>query len=86
MIVQLLESKETNMAQEIEYKSYVIRLEEHPKVYVARIYEDLTEPSLPHIERGSRLHGAHRVIAAAKRHIEKLEIERASIKRDNNPG
>jgi len=68
------------MAQEIEYKSYVFRIGEHPKVYVARIFEDLTEPSLPHIERGSRLHGAHRVIAAAKRHIEKLENGKASTK------
>lgn len=81
MIVQLLESKETNMAQEIEYKSYVIRIEEHPKVYVARIFEDLTEPPLAHIERGPRLHGAHRVIAAAKRHIEQLENGKASTKR-----
>jgi hypothetical protein len=69
------------MIREIEHKSYVIRIEEHPRVYVARIFEDLTEPPLAHIERGPRLHGVHRVIAAAKQHIEELENNKALSRR-----
>ena len=65
------------MIREIEHKSYVIRIEEHPNVYVARIFEDLTDPPLAHIERGPRVRGVYRVIAAAKQHVEELEKKKA---------
>ena len=48
-------------------------LREHPKVYLARIYTDLTEAPLPHIESGARDAGMQKVLAAARKYIDKLD-------------
>ncbi len=58
--------------REYEYKSYFIRIEEHPNVYIARIHKNLDDPPLGHIESGARARGQKLVLAAAKNYIDHL--------------
>ena len=61
------------MAREFEYHNYFIRIEEHPNVFLARIYEDITEPPLAHLESGPRAQGIGPVMAAAKPYIDEIK-------------
>ena len=58
--------------REYPYKSYFIRVEEHSGVFIARIFKDLTDPPLAHIETGPRAVGLKPVLDASRQYIDQL--------------
>lgn len=68
------------MRREWQYKSHYIRLEEHPNVYMARIFKDLLELSITYIEMGPKAKGAKPILDEAKQFIDNLAPNEQSTK------
>ena len=68
------------MHREWQYKSYYIRLEEHPNVYMVRIFKDLLAPPLSYMEMGPKSRGAKMILDEARKFIDGLTTEKGPAK------
>jgi len=68
------------MRREWQYKSHYIRLEEHPNVYMVRIFKDLLEPPITYIEMGPKGKGAQPILDEARKFIDGLAPNNQSTK------